>query len=129
MHPCFKNSYHPDLGMMYWLSIQDVQDPDRPETWLHQNILSWAASPRVEDLPDQAWRTAFFHSRAAQFAEPWRSAGTHFPENLKFGVDRTTVWSPEVDRVNSELYGRVTLAGDAVHPVCYGTIFARPVET
>ena len=31
-HPCFKNSYHPDLGMMYWLSIQDVKDPGRPET-------------------------------------------------------------------------------------------------
>ncbi len=123
-HPCFKNSYHPDLGMMYWLSIQDVQDPDHPEKWLHQNLLSWAGSPLVEDLPDQASRTAFFHSKAAQFAEPWRSAGTQIPEDIKFGVDRTTIWNPEVDWSDSGLYGRVTIAGDAAHPVGYGTTHA-----
>ena len=114
-HPCFKNSYHPDLGMMYWLSIQDVKDPDQPETWLHQSCVSWIGAPRVEDLPDQASRTAFFHERAAQFAEPWRSAGTKFPEDLCFGIDRTTVWNPSVDWSGSELYGRVTLAGDSAH--------------
>jgi hypothetical protein len=66
-HPCFKNSYHPELDMMYWLSIMDVKDLDRPETWLHQSCLSCIGTPRVEDLPDQASRTAFFHEKAAQF--------------------------------------------------------------
>ena len=114
-HPNFKNSYHPELGMMYWLSIMDVKEPDRPETWLHQSCMSWIGAPRVEDLPDQASRTAFFHERAAQFAEPWRSAGTKFPENLSFGIDRTTVWDPSVGWSDSDLYGRVTLAGDSAH--------------
>jgi 2-polyprenyl-6-methoxyphenol hydroxylase-like FAD-dependent oxidoreductase len=114
-HPCFKNSYHPDLGMMYWLSIMDVTDPDRPETWLHQNCVSWIGAPRAEDLPDQASRTEFLHEKAALFAEPWRSAGTKFPENLSFGIDRITVWDPSVDWSGSDLYGRVTLAGDSAH--------------
>lgn len=110
-HPCFKNSYHPD-GFMYWLSIQDVKDPERPDTWLHQSALSWIGEPRIDQLPDQASRTAFFHKVADTFAEPWRSAGKEFPADLSFGLDHITVWNPSIGWDKSELYGHVTLAGD-----------------
>lgn len=110
-HPCFKNCYHPD-GFMWWQSIQDVQDPDKPETWLFQNILSWVGKPRAEDFPDQASRLAFWREKAKTFADPWKTVGEKFPDNLNFGIDRTTVWRPTVDWSKSELGGKVTLAGD-----------------
>jgi 2-polyprenyl-6-methoxyphenol hydroxylase-like FAD-dependent oxidoreductase len=113
-HLCFKNSYHPTQGTMFWQSIQDVEDPTRPETWLFQNILSWIGAPRPEDLPDQASRTAFFKSKAAEYAEPWRSGAHEIPDNLTFGIDRTTIFTPSMSW--SDAFGtRVTLAGDAAH--------------
>ena len=113
-HPVFKNSYHPD-GFMWWQSIQDVEDPDKPETWLFQNMLSWIGSPRAEDLPDQASRLAFWREKAVNFAEPWRTVGRDFPEDLPIVVDRTSVWRPTMDWSKTELGGRVTIAGDAAH--------------
>lgn len=113
-HPCFKNSYHPTQRTMFWQSIQDVEDPNRPETWLFQNILSWVGAPRPEDLPDQAARTAFFKSKAEEYAEPWRSGALEIPDNLTFGIDRTTVFTPSMSWTES--FGTtVTLAGDAAH--------------
>lgn len=113
-HPCFKNSYHPTQGTMFWQSIQDVQDPDRPETWLFQNILSWIGAPRPEDLPDQASRTAFFKSKAEKYAEPWRSGALEIPDGLTFGIDRTTIFTPSMSWSDS-FGGSVTIAGDAAH--------------
>lgn len=113
-HPCFKNSYHPTQGTMFWQSIQDVEDPDRPETWLYQNILSWVGAPRPEDLPHQAARTAFFKSKAEEYAEPWRSGALKIPDDLSFGIDRTTIFTPPLSW--SDNFGEsVTLAGDAAH--------------
>jgi hypothetical protein len=114
-HPCFKNSYHPTQGTMFWQSIQDVQDPERPETWLFQNILSWMGTPRAEDLPYQSARTAFFKEKAKEYAEPWRSAALEIPEDLTFGIDQTTVFTPDMDWSDTELGGLMTLAGDAAH--------------
>lgn len=113
-HPIFKNSYHPD-GFMWWQSIQDVPDPDKPETFLFQNILSWRGKPRAEDFPDQTSRLAFWRDKAKSFAEPWRTVGKELPDDLVFDVDRTTVWRPSADWSQSVFAGHVTLAGDAAH--------------
>ena len=114
-HPVFKNSYHPD-GFMWWQSIQDVKDPDAPETWLFQNVISWIGKPRAEDLPDSASRMKYWKEHAQNFAEPWRSVGRDLPDDLPVIVDRTTVWRPTMDW--TEKFGhRVTLAGDAAHPM------------
>jgi 2-polyprenyl-6-methoxyphenol hydroxylase-like FAD-dependent oxidoreductase len=113
-HPIFKNSYHPD-GMMWWQSVQDVKDPDKPETWLFQNVFSWVGAPNPEDLPDSASRMAFWKSKAEKFADPWRTVGRELPEDLKFGIDRVNVWRPSMDWSKNELGGIVTIAGDAAH--------------
>ena len=100
---------------MWWQSIQDVKDPDRPETWLFQNIISWIGKPHAEDFPDQASRLAFWREKGAHFAEPWRTVARDFPDDLPLVVDRTTVWRPTMDWYGTELGGKVTLAGDAAH--------------
>lgn len=112
-HPIFKNAYHP-LGYMWWQSVMDVKDPDEPQTWLFQNILSWVGAPRAEDFPDQASRLEFWKEKAKSFADPWKTVGENLGDDLKFGVDRTTVWRP-IDWSNSKFAGKVTLAGDAAH--------------
>ena len=113
-HPVFKNSYHPE-GFMWWQSIQDVKDPEQPETWLFQNCLSWIGKPYVEDFPDRESRLAFWKEKAQLFADPWKTVGRDFPEDLPIVTDRTTVWTPNMDWSKTEFGSRVTLAGDAAH--------------
>lgn len=112
-HPIFKNSYHPD-GFMWWQSIQDVKDPNDPESWLFQNILSWIGSPRPEEFPDQESRLKFWQEKAKAFADPWKSVGENLPSNMEWTTDRTTYWKP-IDWSYSTLSGIVTIAGDAAH--------------
>ena len=115
-HPVFKNSYHPD-GFMWWQSIQDVQDPDKPETWLFQNCLSWVGAPHAEDLPDRASRLKFWREKAETFADPWKTVGRDLPDDVAIVVDRTTVWKPTMDWSNGKFGHHVTIAGDAAHPM------------
>ena len=113
-HPVFKNSYHPD-GFMWWQSIQDVKDPDQPETWLFQNCLSWVGKPRAEELPDYASRLKYWREKATAFADPWRTVGRDLPEDLQITLDRTTVWRPSMDWSKTEFGCHITIAGDAAH--------------
>lgn len=113
--PIFFNSYHPK-GRMLWVSIQDVPDPAKPEDWLFQILFSWPTPPCKEDFRDQAARTAFLKSMAEEYAEPWRTIIHSVPDDLHFGVDGVTVWSP-TDWSASSLAGIVTLAGDGAHPM------------
>ena len=99
---------------MWWQSIQDVQDPGKPEEWLFQNIISWVGQPRSKDFANREEILEFWREKATMFAEPWRSVGTALPDDLPIGIDRTTVWRPTIDWSQS-LGGRVTLAGDAAH--------------
>jgi 2-polyprenyl-6-methoxyphenol hydroxylase-like FAD-dependent oxidoreductase len=113
-HPIFKVGYHPN-GILWMQAIQDVKDPDKPETWLFQQFLSWVGTPRPEGFPDQASKQAFWKEKAKLFADPWRSAGEHIPDDLQFGVDRITSWKPSMDWTKSDLWPHATLGGDAAH--------------
>ncbi|KAL1984207.1 hypothetical protein VTN96DRAFT_9341 [Rasamsonia emersonii] len=116
-HPILKNSYHPDINTMFLLTIQDVPSPSAPETWKYQLFMSWSGSPRPEDFPDQASRTAFFKSRAEHWAEPWRTAAREVPDDITFPTDRCSIWTPSSSWSEAPLAGVVTIAGDAAHPM------------
>jgi len=113
--PISKNCYHPTTGCMWWQSIQDVKDPDKPETWLFQNILSWIGAPRPQDFPDQASRLTFWQEKAKEYADPWHTVGENLPKDITWTTDRTTIFQPTMDWSTSELGGVVTIAGDAAH--------------
>ena len=115
MHPVFFNSHHKN-GYMLWLSAQDVPDATRPDTWLWQIMLFWRGAPRREDFEDQEARMRWLKARTEEYVEPWRSVLKAVPDDVKFGVDRIAVWKP-VDWSSAPLAGRVTLAGDAAHPM------------
>ncbi|KAF2713405.1 FAD/NAD(P)-binding domain-containing protein [Pleomassaria siparia CBS 279.74] len=111
----FVTSIHPDTGIMFWLSIQDVPDPSRPETWTFQVLLSWVNNPLPPSEDTYAGRLAFLKARASEWAEPWRSAGLSLPPDTKIPNDKGTYWEKAAKWDNRS--GRMTLCGDAAHPM------------
>ncbi|KAF1850080.1 FAD/NAD(P)-binding domain-containing protein [Cucurbitaria berberidis CBS 394.84] len=113
----FTTSIHPDHGTMFWLSIQDVPDPSKPETWTFQILQSWIDDtvPPSTDLSTFEGRLAFFKKRSAEWAEPWRSAGLAVKEGTQIPLDKGTYWGRASKWDNRA--GRMTLCGDAAHPM------------
>jgi 2-polyprenyl-6-methoxyphenol hydroxylase-like FAD-dependent oxidoreductase len=113
----FINSIHPDHGTMYWLSIMDVPDPDKPETWSFQVMQSWKdeTTPPSADLSSNEGRLKFFKTRSEEYAEPWRSVGRAVKDATVIPMDRLTYW--EKSKRWDNRGGRMTLCGDAAHPM------------
>ncbi|KAF2825514.1 FAD/NAD(P)-binding domain-containing protein [Ophiobolus disseminans] len=116
LNPLFSMSIHPESGTMFWLSIQDILGDD-PATWTFQILLTFpdATLPPSTDLSTQAARHALFQSRAATYAEPWRSVGLALSPSTPIPLDRASYWSRAAAWDNRS--GRMTLCGDAAHPL------------
>jgi 2-polyprenyl-6-methoxyphenol hydroxylase-like FAD-dependent oxidoreductase len=134
MNQLFITSIHPDHGTMFWLSskhilllshpfplyslthkVQDVPDPSDPSTWTFQVLQSWtdASVPLDTDLLTPQGRISFFKKRAAEYAEPWRSAGAAVSDSVSLPLDKATYWEKASKWDNRN--GRMTLCGDAAH--------------
>ncbi|KAA6409475.1 MAG: hypothetical protein FRX48_07029 [Lasallia pustulata] len=114
VHPLFKMSYYPETAEMFWLSIQDVPDPDKPETWLFQLMMSWGGSPTLEEMPTNEDRMRVFKERAQRWAEPWKTAGLNVTDDTEIYAAPATYWMPTAWHNHN---GMITLAGDAAHPM------------
>ncbi|KAF2788432.1 FAD/NAD(P)-binding domain-containing protein [Melanomma pulvis-pyrius CBS 109.77] len=114
-NPLFVTSVHPDTGTMFWLSIQDVPDASRPETWTFQVLMSWVNNPLPASEDTYAGRLAFLKRRAEDWAEPWRSAGRWLRDDTKIPLDQGTYWEKAKKWDNRG--GKMTLCGDAAHPM------------
>lgn len=89
-----------------------MDDPNKPETWKYQNLLSWKGAPSVEDLRDPKDRIKHVKAGAAAYADPWRTAGTAISDDTILPIDQGLYWMPaEWDNRK----GTITLAGDAAH--------------
>jgi 2-polyprenyl-6-methoxyphenol hydroxylase-like FAD-dependent oxidoreductase len=82
---------------------------------LFQHNFSWMNLPTPEDIPDSASRLAWWKSRAAEYADPWRTVGVELPEDLDLGIDRIRVRRLDMDWSQTEFGRRVTIVGDAAH--------------
>ncbi|KAH8587040.1 monooxygenase [Bisporella sp. PMI_857] len=89
-HPVFSFAVMP--GLLSFLSIQDVPDPEDPANWRFQVVTSWLG--REDDSLDTAGRLA--------------------QDDTKITYDKMAYWVP-IPWDNHD--GRVTLAGDAAHPM------------
>ena len=95
-------------------TVQDVPDPDKPETWLYQLMMSWGGPPALEDMPANEDRMRVLKERAQRWAEPWKTAGLNVEESTPIYQMPVSYWMPRVwDNHN----GMITLAGDAAHPM------------
>lgn len=91
-----------------------MPDPNKPETWLFQLMMSWGGSPTLEEMPTNEDRMRVFKERAQRWADPWRTAGLNVKNDTEIFTLPATYWMPTIwDNHN----GRITLAGDAAHPM------------
>lgn len=97
--------------------VMDVPDPDKPETWSFQVMQSWndKTTPASADLTTNEGRFKFFKARCEEYAEPWRSVGRAVQDGTTIPVDRLTYW--EKSKKWDNRGGRMTLCGDAAHPM------------
>lgn len=118
-HPLFQAAPHPE-GYFAWLGLHDASDPD-PETWTLFHYISYP-EPRHEVVKrTPAEHVAYQKELAQKFADPFRSAFQWMPD------DSTTIWNGKLQHWDpleeghrwDHHGGRITLAGDAAHPMTF----------
>ncbi|WPH03436.1 Hypothetical protein R9X50_00631600 [Acrodontium crateriforme] len=98
-----------DDGIVF-MAIQDVPDPERPETWAIQLYMNWQG--KDESTTTNEERQKDMRRRASKLAEPFRSAFLWLPEDMEIKYNDLAAWVPSPWDSHD---GRVTLAGDAAH--------------
>jgi 2-polyprenyl-6-methoxyphenol hydroxylase-like FAD-dependent oxidoreductase len=128
-HPIMTHAIHPDG---YWLfiasksqfdalisvskltthlAVQDVPDPNDPATWTFQLQTTW--NKKEGEDPSSL---ALLKEKAQTFGEPFKSANLWVPDDTKLSSNNLSYWKPiPWDDKN----GRVTLVGDAAHPMTF----------
>ncbi|KAL8990068.1 MAG: hypothetical protein Q9169_008213, partial [Polycauliona sp. 2 TL-2023] len=107
-------AYHPE-GPCAFMAIQEVPDPNKPETWRWMYSLTWPDKDSPTPTgPEDIRKNWLLH--AEKLAEPFRSAYLEIASTGTIWCDRLSEWRTEAwDNRN----GKVTLAGDAAHPMTY----------
>ncbi|RDW94272.1 FAD protein [Coleophoma crateriformis] len=122
-HPLYIASAHPD-NLFAFFGLQDAPDADEPEDWTFFFYVSWNSS--LEDQEKEA-RTFTNKDRLEQvstlgkkYCEPWKSAYEWVSEDQPTWYFGLSVWDPSTpEHAWDNKSGRVTLVGDAAHPMTY----------
>lgn len=109
-HPVFSFELHPDL--FCFVSIQDAPDPAAPAEWGFYLLLSWLGEK--DTTLSNAERLALVKQKAASIAEPFRTAVQAVPDDVVMTYSDINSWTAQPWDTHG---GRVTLAGDAAHPM------------
>jgi 2-polyprenyl-6-methoxyphenol hydroxylase-like FAD-dependent oxidoreductase len=96
--------------------VQDVPDPGDPATWTFQLQCTWKNSGN-DDPSDYK----ILRQRAETFAEPFKSANLWVPEGTEILTNFLSFWQT-VPWDNKD--GRITLCGDAAHPMTFRKLIA-----
>lgn len=99
-------------------AVLEVPDENDPTTWTFQLMSSWPLPSTTTDASQQQSRVTLseLKEKTAIFAEPFRSANAWVPDDTPVYINRLNYWMP-TPRSSQE--GRVTLAGDAGHPMTF----------
>lgn len=92
--------------------VQEVPDPEKPEDWKFQLVTSWLGTPDTALSSTEG--LALVKKKASVLADPFKSANLWIPEGTPISFDRLSYWAT-IPWDNHG--GRVTLAGDAAHPM------------
>ncbi|KAA8563643.1 hypothetical protein EYC84_011666 [Monilinia fructicola] len=122
-HPLFLAAPHPN-NLFAFFGLQDAPDPEKPESWTFFFYISWNSSIETQDAEarvfDDAARLKQVKEMGKGYAEPWKSAFQWLPEDQPVWHFGLAVWDPrEENHKWDNRNGRVTLAGDAAHPMTY----------
>lgn len=97
-------------------TVHDLSNPSLPETWKWMLNVTWRDATSNPTPTDPAAIRETWMKWTTELAEPFRSVFSSLPEGTRIWCDRLSQW-PSVQWDNRE--GRVTLAGDAAHPMTY----------
>jgi len=122
-HPLYVASPHPDSYFAFF-GLQDAPEVDKPEGWTFFFYISWKSSLAQQDEERQTYgnkeRLAQVKEKSKGYCEPWKSAFEWVPEDQPAWYFDLAVWDPSLPEHNwNTRDGRVTLAGDAAHPMTY----------
>ncbi|PQE21575.1 FAD binding domain-containing protein [Rutstroemia sp. NJR-2017a WRK4] len=120
-HPLYLASPHPN-NLFAFFGLQDAPDPKKPETWTFFFYISWHSSAQDEEAKtfDNKARLRQVRELAKDYTEPWKSAFEWLPEDQPVWYSGLAVWDPSEEGHGwDNMNGRVTLAGDAAHPMTY----------
>ncbi|KAE9364775.1 FAD/NAD(P)-binding domain-containing protein [Stipitochalara longipes BDJ] len=110
-HPQNVFGYNPN-GIFSFLAVQDMPDPDKPETWTFQVGSSWLGQRNASLSNEERMKNV--KAAASQLSEPFRSANLWMPEDTIVNTDPISYWIPIPFETHQ---GRITLCGDAAHPL------------
>lgn len=123
-HPLYLASPHP-RGRFAFFGMQDVPDPNRPETWLFFFYISWPSSLEQQDEEAKTFTNADrleqVRALSVDYVNPWKSAFEWLHPDTPCWYFGLTAWDPsEISGHSwSNHSGLVTLAGDAAHPMTF----------
>lgn len=115
-HPLYIAAPHAD-GYFAFLGLQD-----NPEGWTFFFYICWDSTLEQQDGERKTCgnkeRLAQVKEKAKAYCEPWKSAFEWVPEDQPSWYFDLAVWDPSAHNWDTR-NGRVTLAGDAAHPMTY----------
>ncbi|KAH7310064.1 hypothetical protein BKA65DRAFT_169434 [Rhexocercosporidium sp. MPI-PUGE-AT-0058] len=122
-HPLYIAAPHPN-GYFAFFGLQDAPEMDKPEDWTFFFYISWKSSIEQQDEERKSFgnkeRLAQVKEKSKAYCEPWKSAFEWVPEDQAAWYFDLTVWDPSLAEHHWEnKNGRVTLTGDAAHPMTY----------
>lgn len=132
-HPLYIAAPHPD-GLFAFFGLQDAPEVDEPEDWTFFFYVSWHSSIEQQDTEAKTFKNSDrlqqLKDLASKFADPWKSAAEWMPEGQAAWYFGFTVWDPSLlDHQWENANGRVTLAGDAAHPMTYRNTISHLCST
>lgn len=119
-HPLFQCGIHPE-GYMAWLALVDAPDPSYPEEWTFTYFISFTEPRDLEHNVGTNERVTLVKSLAKIFPDPFKSAFEWMPDSTTtIEYKKMRHWDPSAPNHKWDNHnGRVTLAGDAAHPMTY----------
>lgn len=121
-HPLYVAAPHP-AGMFSWVGLHSAQDPGDPENWILNHYISWPSS-HEEQAVTKDWtnkmRLDQLKEMARLFTDPFKSAFEWLGDDQKVWYAPLSQWDPSLEEHRwDNRGGRITLAGDAAHPMTF----------
>lgn len=109
-HPVWSMMIHPEV--FCYVCIQDVPDAEKPEDWVYFLFVCWRGE-KDESLSQEELKR-IVKEKGSNLQEPFRSAILWIPDEVSLPYVDVGYW---VAKPWDSRGGRVTLAGDAAHPM------------